>query len=303
MWYLQSNKMSSPNSSPAGNLKFAIPKKGRLHDKVVEMLKGAGIEFRRQPRLDVALCEGLPITLIFLSASDIAKFVGEGNVDLGITGQDMVQENGVVVDSLLDLGFGKCKLSVQAPVPDKIVNVESLAGKRIVTSFPNVTKEFFKEYDEKLGVTTSINYVSGSVEAACGLGLADAVVDLVETGTTMRAAGLEVVHNILSTQAALISNPNSEHKDLIAKLQKRIDGYITSTKYVLIMYNISNELMQKAIQITPGKKSPTVTTLECGNNKSVSSLVLKKTVSEKMDLLHDLGATDILVLELKNSRM
>lgn len=178
--------MSAPNSSPPENLKFAIPKKGRLHEKVVEMLKGAGVEFRRQPRLDVALCVGLPITLIFLSASDIAKFVGEGNVDLGITGQDMVQENEVTVESNLDLGFGKCKLCVQAPVADKITDVETLAGKRIVTSFPNITSSFFKQYDEKLGVKTSINYISGSVEAACGLGLADAVVDLVETGTTMR---------------------------------------------------------------------------------------------------------------------
>jgi len=124
--------------------------------------------------------------LIFLSASDIAKFVGEGNVDLGITGQDMVKENEVQVHSILDLGFGKCKLCVQAPVVDKIEDVESLAGKRIATSFPNLTKSFFDKYDEKLGVSTSIKYVSGSVEAACGLGLADAVVDLVETGTTMR---------------------------------------------------------------------------------------------------------------------
>jgi len=295
--------MSAPNSSPPENLKLAIPKKGRLHDKVVEVLKGAGIEFRRQPRLDVALCIGLPITLIFLSASDIAKFVGEGNVDLGITGQDMVQENEVAVKTIMDLGFGKCKLCVQAPVVDKIEDVETLAGKRIVTSFPNITKTFFKEYDDKLGVSTSINYVSGSVEAACGLGLADAVVDLVETGTTMRAAGLEVVHDILSTEAILISNPNSEHKDLITKLQKRIEGYITATKYVMIMYNISNELMQEAIKITPGKKSPTITNLECGNNKAVSSLVLKKEVSDKMDALQEVGATDILILELKNSRM
>ena len=178
--------MSAPNSSPPGNLKFAIPKKGRLHEKVVEALKGAGIEFRREARLDVAVCNGLPITLIFLSASDIAKFVGEGNVDLGITGQDMVAENQVVVNSILDLGFGKCRLSVQAPVADKIEDVTALAGKRIATSFPNLTKKFFDEYDEKLGVSTSIQYISGSVEAACGLGLADAVVDLVETGTTMR---------------------------------------------------------------------------------------------------------------------
>ena len=180
--------MSAPNSSPPENLKFAIPKKGRLMEKVVEMLKGSGIEFRRQPRLDVALCVGLPITLIFLPAADIAKFVGEGNVDLGITGEDIVKENMVEVDTIMELGFGKCKLCVQAPVTDNITDVESLAGKRIVTSFPDITKQFFKTYDEKLGVTTNINYVSGSVEAACGLGLADAVVDLVETGTTMRVS-------------------------------------------------------------------------------------------------------------------
>jgi len=295
--------MSSPNSSPPENLKFAIPKKGRLYERVVKMLEGAGIEFRRQARLDVAICIGMPITLIFLPAADIAKFVGQGNVDLGITGIDIVRENMVEVDNIMDLGFGKCKLCVQAPVADKIENVEALAGKRIVTSFPNLTKEFFKDYDEKLGVSTSINYVSGSVEAACGLGLADAVVDLVETGTTMRAAGLEVVHDILATQAVLISNPNSKHGDLVTKIQKRIEGYITSTKYVMIMYNVSNELLQNALVITPGKKSPTITSLEGGTDKAVSALVLKKEVSEKMDALHDVGASDILVLELKNSLM
>lgn len=292
-----------PNSSPPENCKFAIPKKGRLMEKVIVMLKGAGIEFRRQPRLDVALCIGLPITLVFLPAADIAKFVGEGNVDLGITGSDLVRENRVEVDSVMDLGFGKCTLCLQAPVTDKVENVESLAGKRIVTSFPNFTKTFFDTYDKKLGVTTNINYVSGSVEAACGLGLADAVVDLVETGTTMRAAGLEIVHDIFSTQAVLISNPNSEHKDLVSKLQRRIEGYITSTKYVMMMYNVSNEIFQDAITITPGKKSPTVTSLECGKDKAVSVLILKKEISEKMDALHEVGATDILVLELNNSRM
>mmetsp|Transcript_10708 Transcript_10708/g.25766 ORF Transcript_10708/g.25766 Transcript_10708/m.25766 type:complete len:297 (+) Transcript_10708:147-1037(+) len=294
---------SVPNSSPPENLKFAIPKKGRLHDKVVEVLKGAGIEFRRQPRLDVALAVGLPITLIFLSASDIAKFVGDGNVDLGITGQDMVKENEVTVEKILDLGFGKCKLCVQAPVVDKITDVKTLAGKRIVTSFPNLTKSFFKQYDDELGTSTSITYVSGSVEAACGLGLADAVVDLVETGTTMRAAGLEVVHDIIDTEATLILNPKSEHMDLVNKVKKRIEGYITATKYMMIMYNISNDLVSEAIKITPGKKSPTITNLDCNTNKAVSSLVKKKEVSEKMDALQEVGATDILVLELKNSRM
>lgn len=174
------------NSSPKTNCRFAIPKKGRLFEKVVQMLKGAGIEFRREPRLDVALCIGLPITLVFLPAADIAKYVGEGNVDLGITGLDVVRESDVVVDHIMDLGFGKCKLCVQAPVADKIADVSQLAGKRIVTSFPTLTRKFFSELDAKHSQETKVKFVSGSVEAACGLGLADAVVDLVETGTTMK---------------------------------------------------------------------------------------------------------------------
>lgn len=178
--------MERQNSTPAGNCRFAIPKKGRLFEKVVHMLKGAGIEFHREPRLDVALCVDLPITLVFLPAADIAKYVGEGNVDLGITGLDVVQESMVDVKHIMDLGFGKCKLCVQAPVVEKILNVEDLAGKRIVTSFPDLTRQYFAPMDAKKGVTTSVKFVSGSVEAACSLGLADAVVDLVETGTTMK---------------------------------------------------------------------------------------------------------------------
>jgi len=182
--------MERANSSPPGNCRFAIPKKGRLNEKCVEMLKGAGIEFRREPRLDVALCVGLPITLVFLPASDIATFVGKGDVDIGITGFDVVTESQVEVEKVMDLGFGKCNLCVQAPVVDNITSVESLAGKRIATSFVNVTTEFFKAIDEKAGTKTEISFVSGSVEAACGLGLADAVVDLVETGTTMKVSTL-----------------------------------------------------------------------------------------------------------------
>lgn len=172
--------------SSSENCRFAIPKKGRLHEKILEMLKGSGIEFRREPRLDVASCVDLPITLVFLPASDIAKYVGEGNIDLGITGYDIVKESEVDVDKVMDLGFGKCRLCVQAPVAEKITDVKTLAGKRIVTSFPHLTKEFFKPFDEELGVETKVKFVSGSVEAACGLGLADGIVDLVETGTTMK---------------------------------------------------------------------------------------------------------------------
>ncbi len=111
------------------------------------------------------------------------------------------------------------------------------------------------------------------------------------------------MHVILATQAILIANPHSQHKDLVELLRRRIDGYITATKYVMIMYNVSIELLSKAVLVTPGKRSPTITNLDDGISKSVSALVAKKEISTKMDELHDLGATDILVLQLTNSRM
>lgn len=267
------------------------------------LLKGAGVVYKREPRLDIALCVDLPITLVFLPASDIAKYVGDGNVDIGITGHDVVKESNVNVDHIMNLGFGKCKLCVQAPVANKVTDVSTLAGGRIVTSFPHLTENFFKVFDDEKQVKTKITEVSGSVEAACGLGLADAVVDLVETGTTMRAAGLEVVADVLETEATLVSNPHSKHKDIVNLIKRRVEGYITATKYVMISYNAHNDIISQAMKITPGKKSPTITSLDDISLKAVSCLIKKNEISEKMDKLHDLGATDILTFEISNSRM
>lgn len=281
---------------------MAIPKKGRLFEKCSKMLKGAGIDFHREPRLDVALCNGIPLTLVFLPAADIATYVGEGNVDIGITGFDVVQESNVTVNRILDLGFGKCKLCVQAPAEECEKDVSEFAGSRIVTSFPHLTKTFFDPFDKEKGVKTSIKFVRGSVEAACGLGLADAIVDLVETGTTMRAAGLDVVSDILETEAMLISSTHSEHEEIVTLIKKRIEGYIVATKHVMITYNVSDSLLSEAIKITPGKRSPTITGLDDGSGKSISALVKKADAADKMDKLHSIGATDILVFELSNTR-
>lgn len=282
---------------------MAIPKKGRLNEKIVTMLKGCGIDFQREHRLDVALCKDLPLTLVFLPASDIAKYVGEGNVDIGITGIDICEESDVDVDRILKLGIGKCKLCVQGPVANRIKDARELAGKRIVTSFPLLTKKFFDPLDEEKGVKTKIKFVSGSVEAACSLGLADGIVDLVETGTTMRAAGLEIVSDILQTEAVLITNKKTQHDSVVKLIKRRVEGYITATKYLMITYNVHVDLLEKASAITPGKRSPTVTGLEDPNYKAVSSLVLKSQLSIKMDQLHDVGATDILAVDLCNTRM
>jgi len=296
-------RTSFSSSSPSENLKFAIPKKGRFFEKVSEILKGSGISYHRAPRLDVALCINLPITLVFLPAADIAKYVGEGDVDIGITGFDVVQESNVEVVKEMDLGFGACRLCVQAPAANKITDVSVLAGGRIVTSFPHLSEKFFKSFDDAKGVKTKITEVSGSVEAACGLGLADAVVDLVETGTTMKAAGLAVVADVLKTEAILISNPHTEHKGTIKLIKRRVEGFITSTKFVMISYNVHNDLLSAAVLVTPGMKSPTIQTLEDKDYKAISCLVEKKLVSSKMDELHDLGASDILTFALTNTRM
>ena len=278
--------------SVSQNMLWAIPKKGRLNERCMSLLQGAGISFFRPNRLDVARCDCLPITLVFLPAADIAKYVGEGNVDLGITGIDVVEESEVDVDTILNLGFGKCKLALQAPVIAGITSASELTGGRIVTSFPNLTRRFFQQRDTAEKKTT-IKYISGSVEAACGLGLADGVVDLVETGTTMRAAGLEVVAELLSTEAVMIASKTSQKKDMIEMVKKRIDGYITSTKYMLIQYNISRKDLPSAILVTPGKRSPTISSLEGEDAVAVSALVSKSDSASIMDQLESGSFTDM----------
>ena len=125
---------------------FAVPKKGRLYNKCLKLLEGAGIDFFRPNRLDIAQCSSLPLTLVFLPAKDIGLYVSEGMVDMGITGEDIIQESGADVNLVLKLGLGKCKLCLQAPVPHKIKSAEDLVGKRIVTSFTKLAKEYFDKF-------------------------------------------------------------------------------------------------------------------------------------------------------------
>ena len=304
---------SFDETDEARNCLFAVPKKGRLFDKVSKILAGTGLDFVRPNRLDVAHCTSLPLTLVFLPAADIPAYVSEGNVDIGITGQDVVKEHGCDVEEILPLNFGACKLCVQAPVKNNVIDVSTLAGKRVVTSFPNLAKEFFDKFDTPEN-TTSIKYASGSVEAACALGLADAVVDLVETGTTMKAAGLEVVAEIMRTEAVLVSNKNCRHPEMVRTIKTRILGYMTATSFVMITYNVSKADLPKVLAITPGKRAPSVSPLLMdieGNGNghakeewmAVSALIKAKESSRIMDEIQSLGATDILIFEIQNSRM
>ncbi|CAM9548116.1 unnamed protein product [Chrysoparadoxa australica] len=296
--------MENPgNMLPPENALFAVPKKGRLYERCMKLLDGAGIQYRRPDRLDIAQCSGLPITLVFLPAHDIASYVGEGNVDMGITGLDVIEETGQGehIDVAMELGFGKCKLCVLAPKTAHVTDPSTLAGQRIVTSFPGLTRKYFDQYD-KAGKPTGIKFVSGSVEAACGLGLADAVVDLVETGTTMRAAGLEIVAEVMETQCLLITSKHTKHKEMVQLITSRVAGFITAERHLMISYNVQSKDLQAVIAITPGKRAPTVTSLSEEGWLAVQALIEKKKASSIMDELTKAGAADILCFSLQNTR-
>ncbi|KAI9494283.1 hypothetical protein BDB00DRAFT_974582 [Zychaea mexicana] len=287
-------------------LLFAVPKKGRLYEQVLQLLKGSDIHFARKSRQDIALSTNLPVALIFLPAADIPKYVAEGNVDMGITGQDMVVENEVAdkVTEVLELDFGRCRLCVQTPVKGEFQTLDALVGKRIVTSFDAYARKVFEPLDKAAGKQTHITYVSGSVEAACALGLADGIIDLVESGETMRAAGLHDVHTLMTTQSVLIANHKSQHTSLIEKITSRIRGVIAARKYVLCSYNIKRENIQKGTSITPGRQGATVSSLESHEGwVAVSAMIEAKEKGEIMDKLTEVGATDILVTAFTSCRV
>eukprot|EP00834_Sanchytrium_tribonematis_P004563 NODE_232_length_12051_cov_1.040997.p4 type:complete len:288 gc:universal NODE_232_length_12051_cov_1.040997:3529-4392(+) len=279
-------------------LKIAVPKKGRLYETCMDLLKGADIKFSKKNRLDIAYCTNLPIALIFLPAKDIPVYVADGSIHLGITGSDMVLESRVKVKELLKLGFGKCRLAIQIPENSRL-ELKDLDGKRIVSSFPNTVQDYFKNV---LKLDVNCSYVSGSVEIACELGLADAVCDLIESGDTMKAAGLKELHTIHNSECLLISNPSSPFQDLIKTITGRFQGVIDAKKYVYCTYNVPRTHLQAAKNITPGRKAPTIAPLENDSHVAVSVMIDQARQGEIMDKLIENQATDILIFDIHNCR-
>lgn len=287
-------------------LLFAVPKKGRLAEACAKLLLGADIKFRRSNRLDIALSTNLPVALVFLPAADIPVFVAEGRCSLGITGIDQVMESNVKCSDLLDLQFGQCKLQVQVPEKGDIRDVKQLVGKTVVTSFTHLTTQYFRKIEGKAEgepLDTNIKFVGGSVEAAVALGVGDAIVDLVESGETMRAAGLYPIDTLLETSARLIASETGSNQALSDLLFKRIQGVIASHRFVLCNYNIPRNKMKDALKITPGRRAATVAPLDDSNWVAVSSMVEKKWIAAVMDDLTSVGAEDILVVGLENCRI
>ncbi|MFO0940666.1 MAG: ATP phosphoribosyltransferase [Pirellulales bacterium] len=280
------------------NLRIGIPSKGRLSELACELLNQAGLHFRRQERTLFALVKQLPIDIIFLRTDDIPVLCAEGAIDLGITGSDLVEESRAEVSTRMTLGVGKCRLSLCVPDPGGITNSAALAGKRIATSFPNVTRRYLAEQS----VEAHLVELSGSVEIMISLGVADAIVDLVETGSTLAANRLKALTDIGTYETVLIQNHmQAPQRNGTQSLSVLLQGVVIARDYSLLEYNIPREKLAQAEAITPGFNSPTVK--EDPNWCSVRVMVRSKEVIEAMEQLEAIGASAILETTIGNCRL
>lgn len=281
------------------NFRIGVPSKGRLAELSAQLLKDAGLRFRRQDRSLFARVKEMPIDVTFLRTDDIPILCSEGAIDLGITGGDLVAESGVELTTRLNLGVGNCRLAVCVPESGDIKQPADLAGKRIATSFPHVTKQYLAKH----GAEAHIVELTGSVEVMIALGVADAIVDLVETGSTLAANRLTILDEIGSYETIIVQNPQTPHTALADRVVRRVEGVVIARAYSLLEYNIPTPKLAEAEQITPGFNSPTVNRLEDENWHSVRAMVKRGDVIEIMEQLEALGATAILETAIANCRL
>lgn len=281
------------------NLRIGIPSKGRLSDLASELLKEAGLRFRRQNRSLFARVKDKPVDIIFLRTDDIPVLCAENAIDMGITGSDLVVESQVAVETRMELGVGKCRLAVCVPEDSPIQSVGELNDKRIATTFPKITEAYLKEHQAK----SHMVWLSGSVEIMISLGVADAIVDLVETGSTLVANRLRIIDEIGHYQTVLIQGKECRDTVLADRIVRRIEGVIIARSYSLLEYNVPREKLPEAEAITPGFKSPTVNSLEDPAWCSVRVMVKRSDVIEVMEKLEALGASAVLETQINNCRL
>lgn len=280
-------------------LRIGVPSKGRLEELAGELLRQAGLSFRKQDRSLFARCREMPVEITFLRTDDIPVLCAEGAIDMGITGSDLVAESQVEVLHRLDLGVGACRLAVCVPEDSPIHSPRDLDGCRIATSFPNITTRFLNRH----GAHPHVVILSGSVEIMITLGVAEAIVDLVETGSTLAANRLRVQEEIGRYQAVLIQNLAARHAELADRVVRRLEGVVIARSYSLLEYNVPRAKLAEAEQITPGFKSPTISALEDPTWCAVRAMVKRDQVIEIMERLEGLGASAILETQITNCRL
>lgn len=287
------------NLHETDKIKFAIPSKGRLKEPTIELLKKAGFKFRETGRNLYATCTNYDIVFIFVRADDIPVLVESGVIDLGITGSDLIIERKASVEKILPLGYGQCRLCVAVRDGFENQDLDSLSGKNIATSFPVMTHDYFK----KNNVDVNCIVMNGSVEIMISLNLAEAIVDIVETGDSLRDHNLKVFKEIGVYETTLIAGKKSVKDERITVIKRRIEGVLVANQYSMLEYNIKENILKDAEKITPGFNSPTVSKLDQYDWCSVKVMVKKAEVVQVMDRLEAIGATAIIETEIVNCRL
>ena len=281
-------------------LRIGLPSKGRRAEISAQLFNEAGITFRRSDRSLFARCRDMPVELTFLRAGDIPVLAAEGAIDLGVTGADLVAESGADLIHRLDLGIGACRLALCVSDELPITGVADLAGRRIATSFPRITRQWLAER----GVV-DVHFVelSGSVEVMIQLGVADAIVDLVETGSTLAANRLRVFAEIGRYETVLVQNRNLCDPALADRIVRRLEGIVIARSYSLLEYNIPRARLAEAEAITPGFNSPTVSALEDPHWCAVRAMVRRGEAHSIMERLEVLGASAVIETQIANCRL
>ena len=283
----------------APNLRIGVPSKGRLAEVAADLLREAGLSFRRQERSRFARVREMPIDVTFLRAEDMPVLCAGGAFDMGISGSDLIEESGADVVGRLRLGVGQVRLSICVPEESPITKPAELHQMRIATSFPNTTRKFLAEH----GAEAHLVELSGSVEVMIALGVADAIVDLVETGSTLAANRLRVLTDIGSHETVVMQNRSLRDAELADRVVRRIEGVVIARAYSLLEYNVPRALLPQAEKITPGFNSPTVSALEDADWCAVKVMVKRGEVIAIMERLEALGATAILETRIVNCRL
>ena len=278
-------------------LRIAVPNKGSLSETAAHMLAEAGYTGRRDPRSLTSADARNGVEFFYLRPRDIATYVGSGALDVGITGRDLLLDSGSEAREIQELDFGGSTFRFAAP-PNTVRTLDDLGGKRVATSYPGLVGDFLARHD----VTAELIRLDGAVESAVKLGVADAVADVVSTGATLRAQGLEIVGPVILESTAVLISAQPDRPG-IATLQRRLQGVLVARQYVLMAYDLPRELLERAQAITPGLESPTVSPLADSGWVAVRAMVPRADVNHVMDELYDLGARAILVGSIHAARL
>lgn len=279
------------------NLKIAIQKSGRLSEESIRLLKDCGIDISNGLNKLKAEASNFPLEVFFLRDDDIPQYIEDGVADIGIVGENVLLEKNKNVKSVEKLGFGKCRLSIAIPRDRSFKSIKDLNKLRIATSYSSILSQYLK----KKKVKAEIHEISGSVEIAPGIGLADAICDLVSSGSTLLSNGLKEVEVVLRSEAVLAANKNlsKEKKEILNKLLFRIKALRSAKNNKYILLNAPNKNLKTICDILPGMKSPTILPLAEKGWSSVHSVVKEDQFWEIIEKLKDNGAQGILVVPIE----